>query len=167
MRSHDELEFHAYVSARLARLRRTAYLMCGDWHEADDLVQDSLCKLYVSWRKVRKDVDLDPYVRQVLVRTFIDVRRSARWRREDRSGVVPEQGHDTTPDGGSDVVRAALEQLAPSMRAMLVLRYFEDLSIEETAAVMGCSVGNVKSQTARGLTRLRALMAEEGRRGDV
>ncbi|MEX5721665.1 SigE family RNA polymerase sigma factor [Geodermatophilus maliterrae] len=162
MRSQDEAKFHAYVSAHLNVLRRTAYLMCGDWHEADDLVQESLCKLYLSWTKIRTEIDLHPYVRQILVRSFIDVRRSARWRREDRSGVVPERGYDPTPDGHSDVVRAALDQLAPSMRAMLVLRYFEDLSIEETAAVMKCSIGNVKSQTARALSRIRVLMVEEG-----
>jgi RNA polymerase sigma-70 factor (sigma-E family) len=169
--------FRAYVRARRPALRRTAYLICGDWHLAEDLVQDTLAQLYVHWPRLTSPsggvTSIDAYVRRMLVNGHLQTRRRP-WRRE-----VP-TGFDTPPHGATgraeelatepdDGTRAALHRalagLGPSQRTVVVLRYWEDLSVEETARTLGCSTGNVKSQAARGLAHLRSVLAADALEG--
>jgi RNA polymerase sigma-70 factor (sigma-E family) len=149
-------EFTAYVAARVRLLRRSAYLLCGDWHRAEDLTQSALTKVYVSWARVSRADNVDGYVRTLLVRTYLDEERR-RWRRERPTDELPE---DATPDPGDrteerlDLARA-LAALPPRQRAAVVLRCWEDLSIAQVAAALDCSEGTVKSHTSRGLAALR------------
>jgi RNA polymerase sigma-70 factor (sigma-E family) len=161
--------FREYASTRRGDLRRTAYLMSGDWHLADDLVQDALAKLFVHWRRIRAKGEVNPYVRRMLVNGYLATHRRA-WRREVTTAAVPDTPAPAGADYGTrDLLLRALAELQPSQRTIVVLRYWDDLSIEQTAAAVGCSTGNVKSQAARGLDHLRAalsgaLAAEGGQR---
>src|SRR5580692_8266444 len=124
MSKADEEAFRAFAWSYRATLRRTAYLLCGDWHQADDLVQTALVKLYVAWKRVRDDSSPEAYVRRILTRCYLDERRRP-WRREAPMDTLPEAAgmiaasHDDLLD-----VRAALEQLPPRQRATIVLRYW-------------------------------------------
>lgn len=158
---HDrDPEFRAYFEARAAVLRRTAYLMCGDWHRAEDLAQTALAKLYAVWPRLNRDGMVDAYARKIVVRAAID--ESRRWfrRTETAMGQVPDIQPATVP-AVEDVVdvRAALAALPAGQRAAVVLRYWEDLPIAETAQILGCSEGTVKSQAAKGLAALRRALA--------
>ena len=145
-------------AARSDAMRGTAYLLCGDWHRAEDLVQTAFTKLYLAWGRVSRHEVLDAYVRQMLVRTFLDERRRGWWRRE-RTTSVPVDGAlpPDTPENRL-VLLEALANVPPRQRAVLVLRYWEDLSVETTAEILGCSTGTVKSQSARGLAAMRHLL---------
>lgn len=161
MRAVEESEFRDYVAGHLGGLRRTAFLLCGDWHHAEDIVQTALTKLYLSWRRVRERSALDSYARQIVVRTYIDEGRRS-WRRERPTAQLPEvETHGDGPDDRLLMLRA-LAQVPSRQRAALVLRFWEDLSVEETAHALGCSEGTVKSSTARGLDSLRAVLAGQG-----
>jgi len=160
-----DAEYTEYVQGRMQWLRRVAYLLCQDWQRADDLVQSAITSLYTQWGKARDAVSIDAYARTILVRCFISERRSA-WSR--RVTLVNE--HLDAPGGSVDHdaqldVQAALAALPPRQRATLVLRFYCDLPVEETARELGCSVGTVKSQTSKGLEALRhalgPIMAEE------
>ena len=150
-----EDEFRDVFVARAPALRRTAFLLCGDWHQAEDLVQTAFAKLYASWRRAERP---EAYVHRVLVRAFVDETRRP-WRRERSYADLPETPVSDAVDD-REVLRAALRQVPPRQRACLVLRYFEDLSVTETARVLGCTEGNVKSQTSRGLDALRVLVPD-------
>jgi len=162
MREADEESFRRFAVEHAVRLRRSAYLLCGDWYFAEDLMQQSLIKIYRSWSRVQKDDSLANYGRTVLLRTWLDEKRRP-WRRSEQTeAAVPERGDDARgPDDSPerlwarDLVHQGLLRLPPRQRAVLVLRYFDDLSVAEAASVMGCSQGTVKSQTARGLDALR------------
>lgn len=152
-------DFESYVAARRAQLRRTAYLLCGDWDRAEDVVQETLARLFVHWRRASRADNVDAYVRRSLVNCYLAEGRRP-WRRERSTDRVPETAYD---DGSSasdtrDALRRALAGLGASQRAIVVLRYWDGLTVEETAAAVGCSTGNVKSQSARGLDRLRAVL---------
>lgn len=152
-------EFTEYADARRTYLRRTAYLVCGDWHAADDLVQTALVKMYTAWPKIRSRGAEDSYARRIIVRAFLDEKRRP-WRRE-RVGL---DGFDRpSPSGMSfeerDELLQALDDLPLRQRATIVLRYWCDLSVEETATELGCSTGTVKSQTSRAMDTLRAAMS--------
>jgi len=150
-------EFEEFVDARTSVLRRTAYLLCGDWHRAEDLVQTALAKLYVAWPRVRRDGAVDAYARKVLVRAAIDESRHGFRRRETVVGSLPD--NPTAGDAPADLdVRGALAALPPGQRAVVVLRYWEDLSVTETARLLGRTEGTVKSQAAKGLAALRRLL---------
>jgi RNA polymerase sigma-70 factor (sigma-E family) len=157
----DEAGFRLWAASRRTTLRRTAFLLCADWHQADDLVQEALVKVYARWHRIASRGDVDGYVRRVLVTTFLDARRRP-GRREVSYATVPD-AVDPTADRalesaeGSTYV-AALRAVPDGQRAVLVLRFVEDLSVEQTADALGCSTGNVKSQTARGLARLREVL---------
>ncbi|MGH3373773.1 MAG: SigE family RNA polymerase sigma factor [Actinoallomurus sp.] len=157
MNRADE-EYTARVQDLLPRLRRTAYLLCSDWYRADDLVQSTITQLYVKWRRARTADNLDAYVRTMLIRQFLGEQRTG-WRsRVSVTDSVPE-APELMPDLESGLdLRRALEAVPPRQRATLVLRFFCDLSVEQTAETLGCSAGNVKSQTSRGLTALRAVV---------
>lgn len=153
-------EFHAYFEARVAVIRRTAYLLCGDWHRAEDIAQTALAKLYVAWPRLNRGGQVDAYTRKIVVRAAID--DSRRWfrRKETAMGALPDIETAAVP-GVDDVidVRRALAALPPGQRVTVILRYWEDLPITETAELLGCSEGTVKSQAAKGLAALRQLLA--------
>jgi RNA polymerase sigma-70 factor (sigma-E family) len=154
-----DAEFVSYYQARAEHLRTTAYLLCGDWHLAQDLTQLTFTKLYRGWRRIERHDVLDQYARRVLLRAYLDERRRP-WRREVLTATI-DPDRPARPDGRPDdrvVLRSALMRLPPRQRAALVLRYWVDLSIDETAAVLGCATGTVKSQTADGLANLRRLL---------
>jgi RNA polymerase sigma-70 factor (sigma-E family) len=157
VRRADEDDYREYVTARLGALRRTAYLICHDWHLADDLVSITLGKLYRSWSRARRVERLDAYVHRILVNVWQDeLRRSAR--RGAAAGPVDDR---PAPDGPDVVERLSqlelLRRLPPRQRAAVVLRFYDDLSIQETAAALGCTEGTIKSLSSRGLRALRGL----------
>jgi RNA polymerase sigma-70 factor (sigma-E family) len=154
----DTEAYREFVSVRMDQWRRTAYLLCGDWHTADDLVSTALVKLYRHWSRVAGMDNPEAYVRRMLLRAWLDERRRP-WRREHSRAVLPERVADADPSRAADhlALLGLLAQLPARRRAVLVLRYFCDLSVEETAEVLGCSTGTVKSQTARALDTLRGL----------
>ncbi|MDX3189238.1 SigE family RNA polymerase sigma factor [Streptomyces sp. MN03-5084-2B] len=159
MKRSEEAGYRDYVTTRMEVMRRTAYLLCRDWHLADDLVSITIGKLYRHWPRASRVEHLDAYVRRILVRTWLDEKVRA-WRREEPAETLPEL--PVLPD--DDVVERLgllelLDALPSRRRAAVVLRYYCDLSIEETAEILECSPGTVKSQTARGLESLRALVA--------
>lgn len=155
----DDALYREYVVARLERMRRTAFLLCGDWHTADDVVSTALVKLYRHWRRVSAMDNVDGYMRQILVRAFLDERRRP-WRREEPRWDVPDRQAPGESAGVADrlALTALLAELPPRRRAVLVMRYFCDMSVEETAEALGCSPGTVKSQAARALETLRVRM---------
>jgi RNA polymerase sigma-70 factor (sigma-E family) len=155
MRATERAQFEAFVAARSDALWRTAYLLCGDWHQAQDVVQTALIKLYVAWHRVEQREGMEAYARQIVVRCVIDERRRG-WRREQPTEAVPDAiGHDDPNNEDRDLLLAALSGVPRDQRAVLVLRYWEDLSIAETAHLLGISAGTVKSRAFRGLTTLR------------
>ena len=159
MKSAADEEFTAYVAGSAVRLRRMAYLLCGDWQRAEDELQAALVKLYLAWNRLRSPEALDSFVRKTVVRQLIDEHRRPR-RREQPQADLPELATAAPlPLEDRLAVRAALAQVPPRQRAVLVLRYYEDCDVAETARLVGCSEGTVKSQAARGLARLRELLA--------
>ncbi len=168
MRPEVEREYVAYVTGRLPRLHRTAYLLCGDVHRAEDIVQVTLTSLYVNWNRAAKADHLDGYVHRILMRRYLDERR-LRWSRvqlgevpEPAAAVVDAADHRI---GEHDELLDALRELPKGQRAVIVLRYFSDLSVEQTAEALQRSAGNVKSQCSRGLATLRLLLGAESRIG--
>lgn len=163
MRRTDEDEYGEFVTARYDALRRFGYLMCGDWHRAEDAVANALTKLYVVWARVRGRGTVDAYVRRIVVTCLVDEHRRGFNRRERPSPRTPDRPTADHSDRIDQRVSAgaALAALPPGQRAAIVLRYWEDLSLEQTATVLDCSVGTVKSQCARGLRTLRELLATE------
>ncbi|SEF35748.1 RNA polymerase sigma-70 factor, sigma-E family [Amycolatopsis pretoriensis] len=158
MRAGDEAGFREFARERALPLRRTAFLLCGDWHLAEDLVQVALIKLYRVWPKVARTGPVDNYARQVLLRCWLDERRRPWRRNERRDGVVPEEPRPDDPaDAGisGDLLRA-LAGVPPKQRAAVVLRYCADLPVAEVSKALRCSEGTVRSQAARGLEALRA-----------
>lgn len=159
MRPEHEAEYVAYLRARLPRLHRAAYLLCGDADFAEDLVQSTALSLYRKWRRVQAAENVDAYVHRMLINQFLGEKRRP-WARVLLRDRLPEQPAPVDASAEDrDAVRAALGSLGPSQRAVLVLRFFCDLSVEQTAAVLDCSTGNVKSQSARGIATLRRLLA--------
>jgi len=150
--------FAAFVAARSGSLLRCAYLLNGDHAQAEDLMQSTLVKVYLSWHKVRDHGAVEGYTRTVMTRTHISWwRRPAR--REHASAHLPDSAAGTmSPIDERDEVWRLLATLGPRQRAALVLRFYEDLSEAEIARVLECSVGTVKSQVSRGLARLRELV---------
>jgi RNA polymerase sigma-70 factor (sigma-E family) len=151
-----ERKFTDYVTARRSALVRVAMLLVsGDLAKAEDVVQTALIRLYTAWPRVRPET-VDAYARRCVVNAAVDERRSLFRRREQMWAQVPDVAVEDA-GGDEETVLALLATLPASMRAAVVLRYVEGLSIAETAYAMQCSEGNVKSQSARGLDRLRAL----------
>jgi RNA polymerase sigma-70 factor (ECF subfamily) len=161
-----ERAFREFVTARSPALLRTAYLLVGDWASAEDLVQVALTKTYLAWRRLNHIDAVEAYVRRVLVNTASSWWRR-RWHRERPSALLPERA---VPDGTGryadrDALLRHLRALPVRQRAVLVLRYYEDMSEAETARVLGVSVGTVKSQSSRGIAALRARMSAGGAGG--
>lgn len=140
--------------------RRIAYFICGDWIRAEDLLQQALVRMYVRWSHIDPTA-VDAYARTVITRLAIDDSRRA-YRRSEVIGAVPEQAHIGPDLDDALLVRDALQRIPTGQRAAVVLRYFQGLSVAETAAVLGVSQGAVKSQTSRGLSALRAVLTADG-----
>ena len=157
-------DFVEFATAAVPRLRRTAFLLCGDWHTAEDLAQTTLTKMFVSWRRIRRQDAAFSYASRTLVNTYIASRRGRR-ASEIVTDVVPERL--AMPDSPETrmVVMAALATLAPRARAVVVLRFWADMSVEQVAEVLGCSEGTVKSQTARALDKMRPVLEGVRRHG--
>jgi len=153
-----DAEFTAYLSARQPALLRTAYLLTGDRHQAEDVLQTSLAKLYLAWDRVRERDSVDAYVRRIMVNENNSLWRRGWKRREHATDEVPEGSPvlDTYDDGRNDQLWALVQTLPRKARAVLVLRYYEEMTEAETADALGISVGTVKSQTSRALAALRA-----------
>lgn len=154
MRGRDQ-EFAEFFSARFDGARRIAFAMCGSWSDAEEIAQSAFVKVYARWTKIRIET-VDAYLRTVITRVFLDTKRRGR-AREQVVAELPET--IAPPDAGPAerlALRAALMAVPPGQRAVLVLRFVADLSIEQVAATLGCTTGTVKSQTARGLATLRA-----------
>jgi RNA polymerase sigma-70 factor (sigma-E family) len=163
VRTELEASFETFVEQRSAALLRTAVLLTHDRGHAEDLLQSALIKAYRHWRRVCERGDPYAYVRRILVTS------AASWRRlRSTQEIVDLPAHDVAAPPGSDLadrdrLTRALATLPPRMRAVLVLRYWEDLSEAATADALGCSVDTVKTQTTRGLARLRAHLDEPAR----
>jgi RNA polymerase sigma-70 factor (sigma-E family) len=161
MEDDIDRDYVEYVSARLPVLHRAAYLLCGNGHHADDIVQSTLVALYRNWRRASAADNIDAYVQRMLARKYLDEGRLS-WSRVRLLPRLPERG--ATPDTNVEVrdeLVTALAQLPDGQRAMLVLRFMCDMSIEDVTAVMRCSAGNVKSQSSRGLVTLRRLLGAD------
>lgn len=160
MRTAEEEEFSDFVRAASPRLLTSAWMLCGDPHVAEELVQESLARVYTRWRRARDD-NPTAYTRRVLVNLHTD--RWRRRRREVLTDSVPERDHAPGPDRrvdlALDLVRA-LQELPTRERECVVLRHYLDLSEMDTAATLGVSLGTVKSSTSRGLVALRATLIE-------
>jgi RNA polymerase sigma-70 factor (sigma-E family) len=152
-------EFTEFAGAASPRLRRTAFLLCGDWHTAEDLAQATLTKMFVYWRRLRRRDAADAYAMRTLVNTYLAGRRGKQ-AGELLTGALPERPAPPEQSELKLVVLGALATLPPSSRAIVVLRYWEDQSVEQVAALLGCSAGNVKSQSARALRKLRELLGD-------
>ncbi|MEU9739961.1 SigE family RNA polymerase sigma factor [Micromonospora chersina] len=150
-------EFTAFVNERGAALLRVAYALAGNQHAAEDLLQNALAKAYARWPRIRGDAE--PYVKRILYHDQV-----SGWRRRARRPEVPlAELPERAVTGGDDsdlrlLLRDALRALPPRQRAVLTLRYLEDLSVEQTAALLGCRTGTVASQSAKALAKLRQLV---------
>jgi RNA polymerase sigma-70 factor (sigma-E family) len=152
-----EADYSAYYQARGPALRRTAYLLTGSWDEAQDLVQSTFVKMYVHWTRIRAET-ADAYARRVLVNEYLMNRRR---NRETPVDAVEDQPAPASSTVDRMVLDAALAGLPPRQRAAVVLRYWEDLSVAETAALLGISPGTVKSSVSRALAALRPMVGPE------
>ena len=163
----DVAAFTDFVGAHAGGLFRTAYLVVGDHQLAEDLVQESLVKTYVAWPRIRDHGKAAAYARRAVVTTAISWRRRRSFHERPSEHVPTGAPESTAPDpvdglGARDDLWHQLASLPPRQRAAIVLRYYEDLSESQTAEVMGCSVGTVKSQVSTGLARLRAGAGQDG-----
>ncbi|HEY3530590.1 MAG TPA: SigE family RNA polymerase sigma factor [Nocardioides sp.] len=158
-RPPSDAEFTEFVHASWPALYRTAYLMLGDRASAEDLVQTALAKTYASWRKVRDLGAARAYARTTLVNTASSWFRKKGWRNEQPTDTFQERGYDEDPSLRPALMQA-LAQLPPRQRAVVVLRFYDDLSVADTAHALGCAEGTVKSQTSDALATLRQLLGE-------
>ncbi|GAA1289439.1 SigE family RNA polymerase sigma factor [Saccharothrix xinjiangensis] len=156
-----DAEFTRHFDRCADSMRFTAFLLCGNHHEAEDLVQSAFLKLYLAGPRMAHRDGLDAYLRQIVVRTFLAERRRVRWKREKLTDTPPEAPSAGVLSEDRLVVWQALAAVPAKQRAALVLRYWHDLGVEETAAALGCSVGTVKSNTNRGLKALRQRLGPE------
>ncbi len=147
--------FEEYVAARRTALLRTAYLLTGQHADAEDLVQMALVKAVPHWRRISDDPE--PYVRRILAREATNRWRRRRWR-EVSLDVLPETHNEGTDPTDREVLRQALMRLSPRQRAVVVLRYFDDLTEQQTAEVLGIGLGTVKSHGRDAMARLRELI---------
>ncbi len=151
--------FIEFATAVSPRLRRTAFLLCGDWHTAEDLAQTTLAKMFVAWRRISQMDALQPYATRALVNTYLAGQRRKR-AAELLLSRLPDRAVEPHEPELRLMVLDALATLPAKARAVVVLRYWEDLSVEQVADLLGCSPGNVKSQSARSLDKLRAVLGD-------
>jgi RNA polymerase sigma-70 factor (sigma-E family) len=153
-------EFAAWAASAAPRLRRLGFLLTGDWHRGEDLTQEALVRIYAVWGRVSRRGNPDAYATRTLVNLHrTSLRRS--WNREQPTAELPEVVDPTSYDGSPDgELLEALSRLGPSQRAVVVLRYWDDRSVDEVADLLHLSSGTVKSQAARGLANLRDLLGD-------
>lgn len=157
MPRRDDEEYVEFAAAARTQLRRTAYLISGDWDRASDIVQEALIRVYVAWPRLEKQGGLHAYARRAVVSVAIDMSRK---RTNRELPAVPDPSVPSDEDVSElvtarDALMRALRDLPPRQRACVVLRYFEDLPVAEVAQALGCTEGTVKSQTSRALDTLR------------
>ena len=162
MRDGVDSDFRDWALSRRGGLRRTAFLLSGDWYLADDLVQETLTRLFSVWQRVAKSGDPDAYARRVLLNLYLDHRRRPARREQPRADLPDRVAVEPDEVGNRDQLIAALRRVPPGQRAVLVLRFWEDLSVEQTAQALNTGTGNVKSQTSRGLVALREALGGQG-----
>lgn len=155
-------DFVEFYSARFEWARRVAYALCGDWSQAEELAQTAFVRTYVHWRRIRREAGA-AYLRTVITRAFLDTRRRGREREQPVAEPPPGEPAPSEIARSDDraALRQALREVPPRQRAVLVLRFVYDLPVEEIAETLNCSVGTVKSQTARGLKALRRHYARQ------
>jgi RNA polymerase sigma-70 factor (sigma-E family) len=152
-------EFIEFATGASPRLRRTAFLLCGNWHTAEDLAQTTLTKMFVSWNRISRRDKVYAYADRTLVNTYLADRRGKR-ARELLAGWLPERPAAPQTTELRIVMLDALATLPPKARVVVVMRYWADLSVDQVAELLGCSPGNVKSQSARALDKLRKVLGE-------
>lgn len=163
MSRSTDLDFAEFATAASARLFRAAYAVSGDRQLAEDALQAGLVSAYASWSRVARCDNPEAYVRRIVINQLFAWHRRARTRHEVILAVVPEPPAAESPEDrllDADVVWQALRELPPRQRAVVVLRYVEDLSERETAELLGIRPGTVKSQAAGGLAHLRVRLGE-------
>lgn len=161
MRDGEDEQITAFVRARYPRLLRTAYLLCGDRGKAEDLVQATLAKTVVAWSRLEHSEGIDHYVHRVMINAFVSSRRRRSWWERPLDRFTETRAPDQFAQVEQrDLLRRALDGLPARQRAAVVLRFYEDLSEQDAARVLGCSVGTVKSLSSRGLHSLRTRWAE-------
>jgi RNA polymerase sigma-70 factor (sigma-E family) len=166
MTSRRDTEFADYMSARLPSLRRLALLLCQDWHRADDVVQAAMTMLYLHWPRAVAADNMDAYVRGIVVREFLRERQTGWARRVSLADPLPEATAPAGDHDGAIDLQAAVSALPPRQRAVLVLRFYCDLNVDQSADVLGCTAGTIKSQTAKALASLRQSLGREFEAGD-
>jgi RNA polymerase sigma-70 factor (sigma-E family) len=153
------VEFAEFAAVAAPRLRRTAFLLCHDWHLAQDLTQTALAKTYVAWKRLRRNGNPEAFTQKVMLRVFLDQQR----RRSSAEVIMPEIP-ETARQEHSELRLAlldALGRLPARDRAIVVLRYWQDLSIDTTAELLELPVATVKTQSSRSLAKLRALLQDD------
>ncbi|WP_424186212.1 SigE family RNA polymerase sigma factor [Actinokineospora sp. G85] len=159
----DDAEFTACFARHAPAVRATAFLLCGDRHRAEDLTQSAFLKLYLAWHRVDDREHLSSYLRTLVVRGYISESRRLFWRRERSTDTPPEMPAPEVAGEDRIIAWQLVTGLPPRQRAVLVLRYWHDLDVRETAEALGCSPGTVKSQTAKALAALRTRIEEDSR----
>ena len=159
--THDPAAYAEFVTARWQALFRTAYLLTGSDADAEDLLQNALVKAYLAWDRVTAADSPEAYVRRIVLNTFVSGKRRA-WGRETSMAMLPERADPSAdPDDRLGLWPRVLA-LPPRQRAVVVLRYYEDLTLQQTADVLGCSIGTAKSQASDALRTLRVALSPEG-----
>jgi RNA polymerase sigma-70 factor (sigma-E family) len=161
VRTPSDSDFTELVEAAWPGLYRTAYLLVGDHHLAEDLVQTSLAKTYASWGKVREPAAAAGYARVVLANTASSWFRRRSWRNERPASELPEPAGSIPEPSDRPAIVEALRTLPPRQRAVVVLRYYADLSVRDVADALGISEGTVKSQTSHALSALRVRLGDD------
>ena len=164
MNGAEDNGFAAFVAARGTSLLRVAYLACGNERDAEDLLQTALERTYRNWDRVRRD-NPEPYVRRIIVNTSISRARRQAILRMIPMHTPPEPATRETDVTLRHVLMNTLRSLPPRQRAVVVLRYWEDLSETQTAEILGCSTGTVKSQASKAIAKLRVAIGEESMAG--
>ena len=167
MKPTEEADFHEFVTARSSALLRSAFLLCGDTGQAEDLLQSTLTKTYMAWQRLGgMDGSVEAYARRVMVNTATSWWRR-RWRAERPTASLPERpaGDATDAHAERDEIWRLLQALPVRQRAVIVLRYYEDLTEADTAALLGLSIGTVKSHTSRAMATLRQRLGDQPRAG--
>lgn len=160
-------EFELYVSSAFARLCRTGFLLCGDWQRAEDAVQETLLRMYAAWHRIERREGLDAYARRAVTHRLIDEHRRP-WRRRESTSDDLERHDAAAVDeiaraDDRDALVRAVAALTPRRRACIVLRFYDDASVADTARALGCSEGNVKRMTSDALAALRCVLDQTER----
>ena len=152
-------EFSEFAHGAAGRLCRTAFLLCGNWHTAQDLTQMTLAKVFVSWRRINRRDGVDAYAHRTLVNTYLALMRKRSYA-EMPVGRIPEQASSADSADLRIVLLQALAGLGPRARAVVILRYWEDHSVDQVAEMLGCSAGSVRTTSSRAKEKLRAALGD-------